>query len=60
MIKDKDNLLVENILFSDVIGDLGVDETPLNFFDGEIIRGLVERVCMKNSEWVWEFAEFNS
>ena len=28
MVKDKDNMLVENNLFIDVLDDLGADKTP--------------------------------
>ena len=37
LIKDKDNELVEK-LFSGVIGDVGVDETPQNNVDDKKIK----------------------
>ena len=42
MIKDKDNLLEENNLFSDVLGDVGMYETPTKMIDDEK-KGLVDK-----------------
>ena len=43
---------------SDIIDDIGVDETPKNV-DDEKIKGLVEKLCMKNGEWVKKVAILN-
>ena len=49
IIKDKDCLLVESILLSDVLGYDGLDETPKMINDEK--NAPVEKVCMKK-HWV--------
>ena len=52
LVKNKDDQLVVKNLKGDVLGDVGVDETPITNFDDEKLKTHWKKCVWKNSEWV--------